>query len=199
MEFNSARSRKISSLESFKFKSPEKTLSIRTSKKIRIGFLDNIKYFLNFKKKNSKVDLLNRVYENINKKLDIIYLIKKLNDLEKFKLLLFDKDQNQLFNSLPKPEIKNELVDQMKSSKKNQSDFINRWESLFDVYETKKMKGKGKKKKAKEALSLLRKKSNKTEIDKNLIEIFSLKLANSPTDLDTEKGEKSEKVFLEDI
>ena len=39
----------------------------------------------------------------IQQKIDIRYVIKSLNELEKLKLLLFDKDQYSLFEHIPKP------------------------------------------------------------------------------------------------
>jgi hypothetical protein len=49
----------------------------------------------------------------IQKKLDMKFLIKSLLEIEKLKLLLFDNDQNALFEHIPKPLLleKGQLMD----------------------------------------------------------------------------------------
>lgn len=41
----------------------------------------------------------------VNKSIDILYIIKKLNEIDKLKMILLSKEQIKLFDYLPKPTI----------------------------------------------------------------------------------------------
>ncbi len=43
--------------------------------------------------------------EKLNAKMDALYLIKKMMEIDKLKMLLLTPDQINLFNYLPKPKI----------------------------------------------------------------------------------------------
>ncbi|EAS04316.2 transmembrane protein, putative (macronuclear) [Tetrahymena thermophila SB210] len=71
----------------------------------------DIKYYLNkllcgkyFKSEENA--LIDRAQQEINKDLDVFYMIERIKEVEKMKKVLFDKEQQILFNFCPKPIIK---------------------------------------------------------------------------------------------
>ncbi|KAL4454246.1 hypothetical protein ABPG74_012203 [Tetrahymena malaccensis] len=71
----------------------------------------DIKYYLNkllcgkyFKSEENQ--LIDRAQQEINKDLDVFYMIERIKEVEKLKKVLFDKEQQILFNFCPKPTIK---------------------------------------------------------------------------------------------
>ena len=60
-------------------------------------------YFCNYPNLRMKKDLIQRGSKAINKRIDITYIIQKIVEIEKLKVLLLDADQLKLFEYLPKP------------------------------------------------------------------------------------------------
>lgn len=56
-------------------------------------------------KKGGKRDLINYSLDSIKKTLDVTYMVKKLQEIDKLKLILLDADQLKLFDYLPKPKM----------------------------------------------------------------------------------------------
>ncbi len=50
--------------------------------------------------------MMDYALEKIAKKMDIIFIIKKLIEIDKLKALLLNESQQKLFDYLPKPTIK---------------------------------------------------------------------------------------------
>ena len=167
--------------------------------KIRVGFMDNIKYMVDFKRKNSKMLLLNNAFDSINSKLDILFIVKKLSELEKIKMLLFDEDQLCMFNHLPKPIFS-------VSSEKNKdfpvraekSGFISRWESLFDCNSV--VVKRSKKQILKNSYENMMNKTNQSDVDKKILEVFqSKKPFNISSEIEFQKTKKDDSISYEDI
>jgi hypothetical protein len=81
---------------------------IETSKKLLK--LSNFEYFSHYylfcKKKTGKESQLQYTIQKLKYHLEVTNIIKKLIEVDKLKLLLFDKEQMELFEYLPKPTIK---------------------------------------------------------------------------------------------
>ena len=93
-------------------------LSILESKEsryiLKFSFLDTIKIFLrtNFcfsQKLMLKSNLYKKSYQTIEEYFDICNLLNKLEELEKLKIILFDKEQLSLFNFISKELISFDL------------------------------------------------------------------------------------------
>ncbi|KAL4483831.1 hypothetical protein ABPG72_006206 [Tetrahymena utriculariae] len=67
-------------------------------------FLDKIKYLL--KIKFNKQQQLKFSMDKISERLDIIFIIKKIVEIDKLKMILFDQNQLKIFEYLPRPIIK---------------------------------------------------------------------------------------------
>ena len=71
--------------------------------KIKMNFIERIRLFAKKKKKRTKKENLYTDYlAKCNKKLDLIEIIKKLEEIEKIKRVLFDEKQLSIFNMMTK-------------------------------------------------------------------------------------------------
>ena len=64
-------------------------------------------YVCDYREINMKKELIQRGSKAINKRIDIAYIIQKIVEIEKLKVLLLDSDQLKLFEYLPKPLLTN--------------------------------------------------------------------------------------------
>ncbi|KAL4432504.1 hypothetical protein ABPG74_013358 [Tetrahymena malaccensis] len=79
------------------FKSNEKTLSMK--------LWDYIKYFLGLKNevKNKQIKFSMR---KVNERLDIVFIMKKLIEVDKLKMLFLNENQRKIFEYLPRPIVR---------------------------------------------------------------------------------------------
>lgn len=73
-------------------------------KKLKFNVCDYLEHLLRKKNEMSKV-FVREGMENIDRKLDIVYIFQKLKEVDKLKMLLLDKKQLMLFEFLPKPTL----------------------------------------------------------------------------------------------
>ena len=192
--------RKITSIDSPEWSRPASSNLRVSPKRLKISFFENIKYIMNFKRKNSKIAELNKAYDRINRKLDILFIIKKFTELEKIKMLLLDEDQLRLFNHLPKPIFCIDSKKMREPTSRDKSEFLSMWEAFFD-FDDYRVKRSDKKQSLRKAYDNLILKTEKTGIDRKLIEIFEakkLKLSGESV-LDDQQIEKSQKVIFEEL
>ncbi len=71
------------------------------------AFESLVYYVCNFRDIRLKKELIQRGSKAINKRIDIAYIIQKIVEIEKLKVLLLDSDQLKLFEYLPKPLLTN--------------------------------------------------------------------------------------------
>ena len=84
-----------------------------------ISILESLMYYVcNYKTLRMKKELIKRGSKAINKRIDISYIIQKLVEVEKLKVLLLDADQLKLFEYLPKPLLTNNKKAKLFSKKK---------------------------------------------------------------------------------
>ncbi|EAR90540.1 transmembrane protein, putative (macronuclear) [Tetrahymena thermophila SB210] len=57
----------------------------------------------------------------VNERLDIIYIVQKLQEIDKLKQIVLDKNQRKLFEYLPRPVLKNEYIFQKAPTQKMKS------------------------------------------------------------------------------
>ncbi|KAM3144230.1 hypothetical protein pb186bvf_003692 [Paramecium bursaria] len=76
------------------------------SKKLKLNCFEYV-YFLRCLTQNdqSKQQQIEFATQRMDKSLDILYLIKKLSEIDKLKMILLTQDQIQVFDYLPKPTI----------------------------------------------------------------------------------------------
>ncbi|KAM3144229.1 hypothetical protein pb186bvf_003691 [Paramecium bursaria] len=87
------------------------TLSLKkyfrlVSKKLQLNLFEYV-YFLRclVKKDENKAHQIDFASDRMDKSIDILYLIKKIQEIDKLKTILLTKDQIKLFDYLPKPTI----------------------------------------------------------------------------------------------
>ncbi|EAS03814.1 transmembrane protein, putative (macronuclear) [Tetrahymena thermophila SB210] len=97
------------------FSESKKRLSIKEMKKfnkmieqkqtnsLKLGFFDYIKYFLF--KKDKKKKQIKYCMKKVVQRLDIVYILNKLVEIDKLKMLLLDHNQRELFEFLPRPVV----------------------------------------------------------------------------------------------
>ena len=117
----------------------------------------------------SKIKDLKEVTGRIKRKTDIIYIIKKLIELDKLKLLLLNENQLKLFDYLPKPRIQSLL----NKSKDTNDLFHSRWVEHFEEENSNAVKAN----RARQAFFALKQKSEKNELDQKLLEMIETSLA----------------------
>ena len=59
---------------------------------MKLSFFDYIKYFLLTKNYFPKKKLIHYSMKRVKNKIDISYILQKLNEIDKLKLILFDDD-----------------------------------------------------------------------------------------------------------
>ena len=138
-----------------------------SSFKVDISFWDLICSFFN---KNGpaaqRIKVLRTGISNIQDRLDIFNLLKKLREIDKLKALLLEEDHRVLFNGLPKPEINLsdcEADDTAPEGQKSQYEFLKGSKFIEGAADQNAV------------LSLYRgvlEKEKKTKIDQKLIEIY---------------------------
>jgi len=83
-----------------------------------ISILESLMYYVcNYKTLRMKKELIERGSKAINKRIDITYIIQKIVEIEKLKVLLLDADQLKLFEYLPKPILTNKKNEKLFSKK----------------------------------------------------------------------------------
>ncbi|EAR85581.2 transmembrane protein, putative (macronuclear) [Tetrahymena thermophila SB210] len=100
-----------------------KQLFQQETNSMQLNIWEYIKYFFwpfgQIKKKKQIIDYsIQKLYYHI----DLIYLVKKLIEIEKLKQLLMDSNQIKLFEYLPKPTIKDDDVFKIKKGNKEDQD-----------------------------------------------------------------------------
>lgn len=140
--------------------------------KINIGFIEHfiatVKNIISKKKLNTREKLILKCEEIFNEDIDLVIILKRLQEFEKLKLLLLNSEQRALFNLMSKPliyveeEVKNnknnihELSDYYHFSRsvgfeKNPNDF----NGILEVYKR------------------MKEKENKSELDKKILKFLS--------------------------
>lgn len=108
---------------------PKRTISKRI--RLRISFCESFSYLFCYGilKKNENFRKLNVVRHKVDELLDILNLFRTMNDFERFKKLMFDKEQLKLFNlpyyqeiSLADPVLFNQTMFSIEKGKKKQKD-----------------------------------------------------------------------------
>ena len=86
-----------------------------------IGYISELLLNLFRRKKSKKQRLLEKAESVFQKEMDIVYILSKIHEIEKLKLVIFNEDQLVLFNHLPNPMIFFEKDDEKKDylGKKN--------------------------------------------------------------------------------
>ena len=79
------------------------------------------------RKKNRRQVLVETAYEKIVSKLDIFFIINKLIEFDKLKLLLLEENQLKLLDFIPKP-----IINEMKGSNEPNDTFQNLWSQFFE-------------------------------------------------------------------
>ena len=80
----------------------------KTQKNIKMKVKDYLKFFFSgfcFRKFEKKLQL-QHCNQHLHERLDIVYIIHRLTEVEKIKMLLLNNEQRKLFEFLPKPLIK---------------------------------------------------------------------------------------------
>lgn len=97
--------------------------SEQREKNIKITYWEFIFSCLARKKTKNKLDLINKGLDLVNKTLDISFIMNKIIELEKLKILMLNKSQLGLFQLIPKPII-SLSKSKMPSLHKDFSDFL---------------------------------------------------------------------------
>ena len=104
--------------------------------------------------------------DQIAEELDILHMLKKLQDIEKLKRILLSDEQLYLFNLLSKPMI---VADDPLKSNKNEGNFDDK-RFKFSIRDNKKVE----KSKLIEFYSEIRKKAKNSDIDKRMMKLLQL-------------------------
>ncbi|KAL4472591.1 hypothetical protein ABPG74_018540 [Tetrahymena malaccensis] len=75
------------------------------NKPLKWGFFDYIYNLFWFSKARQKREQMNYCWKKVKERLNAVYIMQKLVELEKLKILLLDEHQLKLFDYLPKPMI----------------------------------------------------------------------------------------------
>lgn len=78
-------------------------------------------------RKSHSIKLISKAAKYIDEKISIEFILKKLNEIDKIKFVIFDKDQLNLFHILPNPNFNEIFGDHKKSLKEI--------DNLWRVYE----------------------------------------------------------------
>ena len=82
-------------------------------------------------KKSHSIKLISKAAKYIDEKISIEFILKKLNEIDKIKFVIFDKDQLNLFHILPNPNF-NEIFGEHKHG--NLRELDNLWR-VFEFYQ----------------------------------------------------------------
>ncbi|KAL4496249.1 hypothetical protein ABPG72_012986 [Tetrahymena utriculariae] len=80
----------------------EGILNEKQEKSMVLNIIDYIKYFFACFKDTNKVKQMKYTNKKVKKRLDIIYILEKLIEIDKLKVLLLNPDQINLFDYMPK-------------------------------------------------------------------------------------------------
>ncbi|KAL4510814.1 hypothetical protein ABPG72_004968 [Tetrahymena utriculariae] len=126
MDKNNTTGDNLNEIGKSQFSESKKRLSIKEMKKfnkmieqkqtnsLKLGFFDYIKYFLF--KKDKKKKQIKYCMKKVVQRLDIVYILNKLVEIDKLKMLLLDHNQRELFEFLPRPVVlqkENEDINQI--------------------------------------------------------------------------------------
>ena len=102
---------------------------------INITFWDYIKsYIWKSKSLNQKLVLIQEGMARINERLDIFNVLRKLREVDKLKVLLFEGEQLVLFEGLPRPELRvKEEPNPMRSRKSITHDQLKNSRSITEI------------------------------------------------------------------
>ncbi|KAL4435716.1 hypothetical protein ABPG74_018267 [Tetrahymena malaccensis] len=115
MDKNNTTGDNLNEIGKSQFSESKKRLSIKEMKKfnkmmeqkqtnsLNLGFFDYIKYFLF--KKDKKKKQIKYCMKKVVQRLDIVYILNKLVEIDKLKMLLLDHNQRELFEFLPRPVV----------------------------------------------------------------------------------------------
>ncbi|EAR90122.2 transmembrane protein, putative (macronuclear) [Tetrahymena thermophila SB210] len=98
------KQKKIKVIQQNEEQKTEQSSKINSYQSISYSFFDYFKSIFCFKKtlNDQKSQLVQNGINQVKKQLDVIYLINKLQEIDKLKSVLLDKDQIKLFDSIPK-------------------------------------------------------------------------------------------------
>lgn len=85
------------------------------------------------RKKSKRILLLSKSKNYINEKISIEYILKKLNELDKIKFIIFNEDQLNLLNVVPNPNF-NDIFDKIKDENSESLSKIDRLWRKYDFY-----------------------------------------------------------------
>lgn len=113
--------------------------------RLKISFWEYMKavfsrFFRRSKIKNKTFEKLQTGKQDIKQKLDVSYIIRKLYEIDKLKMLLLNENQNRLFDNLTKPVILNNSTINIGFSKNskvlhNQIDDIEKFKKIQEAYQ----------------------------------------------------------------
>ena len=77
-----------------------------SNKKLNFGLWSKFKsLFYQNKEKKTQLNQMKKANQLIHKKLNITFILKKIGEIDKLKMLIFSNDQRKLFDFMPKPII----------------------------------------------------------------------------------------------
>ncbi|EAR89262.2 transmembrane protein, putative (macronuclear) [Tetrahymena thermophila SB210] len=143
----------------------EGILNEKQEKSMILNIIDYVKYFFACFKDTTKVKQMKYTNKKVKKRLDIIYILEKLIEIDKLKVLLLNPDQINLFDYMPKEFVQfnsmenTEIYD--KDNKFATWSLLCAEKSALDKYSN-----------ACIAYHHIQQNSNKTKIDKKLIQML---------------------------
>lgn len=84
-------------------------------------------------RKSRNINLLSKAAKYIDEKISIEFILKKLNEIDKMKFVLFDRDELNLFNILPNPNF--EEIFNYDHNNSNQTENLREIDNLWRLYE----------------------------------------------------------------
>jgi hypothetical protein len=98
---------------------------LRRDRRLVVNFFEYIRFWLGCllcagRKRKEKKAMYKTAIHNLTQDLDLLYILRSLQEFEKLKNLLFDKNQLMLFNFTPKPTITNKSVENFHTVKEMQ-------------------------------------------------------------------------------
>ncbi|EGR28713.1 hypothetical protein IMG5_170130 [Ichthyophthirius multifiliis] len=170
LQSNKKRKKKENNLNNKKLQITNQT----NNKFMHYTFFDYFCYYLwPFGKIGKKKKVLQYAIKKIQNQMDIIQIINKLQEIDKLKTLLLDKDQIKLFEYLPKQVIS---VDQnYQIIKKNQEQNLNQDDdSIQELFPDENLTYEQKASQAINSYQKIKEKNVLSYIDKKLIQYFNL-------------------------
>ena len=128
-----------------------------------------VSLFYRSKSSKQKLEVIFEGVKNIEARLDIVNISKKLREIDKIKTLLLDCDQVLLFNNMPKPQIRPKSIQKLQRKKSfvhysvTASNFVEHDATEAQLVST---------------YMKLKHKAKKSKIDEKLLEIFDEKITS---------------------